>query len=387
MIWGVPVKLLAKRNPSPIVQTFASAQRNGHRLVITDVSGCQHDIPLVWFRDNCACNECRITATGEHRYFLGAATELPDAANVELHEGALTISWTDGHTTTLDCNDLAALSTVADRDVVAAEPWDAGFTPARFDRADIVQDRATRLEFLTAALRDGMAMVTGMGSESGECIRFLDELKLPVRETPFDRLHDVFFRSDGYNVAHTDEALPPHNDFASYTWPPSGQLIHMLVNEVAGGEWVNVDGFNVVAQLWQSHPDAVRTLARVPAAFREHSDTAESWTRAPLIRIDSTGNVTGLRFSNQLMQPMSPFDPNVQEFYEAYHLLAKAICNPTNQIEFRAAPGTMQFLHGHRVLHSRRAFDGSSGSRHLQDTYFDFDDVASLAARISGEAR
>ena len=36
------------------------------------------------------------------------------------------------------------------------------------------------------------------------------------------------------------------------------------------------------------------------------------------------------------MQPMSPFDPEVQPFYEAYHLLATAINDPANQIGFRA---------------------------------------------------
>jgi len=105
------------------------------------------------------------------------------------------------------------------------------------------------------------------------------------------------------------------------------------------------------------------------------------------VHIDGQGNVIGLRFSNQLMQPMSPFDPEVQPFYEAYHLLATAINDPANQIGFRAHAGTMQFVHGHRVLHARRAFDGASGVRHLQDTYFDYDDVASLVALISGEAR
>jgi|GEM_PF-1928408 len=47
----------------------------------------------------------------------------------------------------------------------------------------------------------------------------------------------------------------------------------------------------------------------------------------------------------------------------------------------------MQFLRGLSVLHARRTFDGSSGERDLQDTYFDCDDVAALAAGISGEAR
>ena len=207
------------------------------------------------------------------------------------------------------------------------------------------------------------------------------------RDTPFDRLHDVHFRADGYNVAHTDEPLPPHNDFASYSWPPSGQLIHMLVNEVTGGDWVNVDGFRVLDELQRTHPHALATLARVPVAFREHSETAESWTRAPLVRVDGHGNIIGLRFSNQLMQPLAPTDPDVEAFYDAYHLLARAIADPAHQIEFRGHAGDMQFVHTHRILHARRGFDHTTGARHLQDTYFDFDDAAALAALRSGMAR
>jgi len=58
------------------------------------------------------------------------------------------------------------------------------------------------------------------------------------------------------------------------------------------------------------------------------------------------------------MQPMSPLDPDVDAFYEAYHLLARAVNDPAK-----------------------------SGARHLQDTYFEFDDVASLTALTSGDAR
>lgn len=45
----------------------------------------------------------------------------------------------------------------------------------------------------------------------------------------------------------------------------------------------------------------------------------------------------------------------------------------------------MQMVHGHRLLHGRTAFDLSSGRRHLQDTYFEMDDVLSLLARMSGD--
>ena len=354
---------------------------------MTDASGTEITVPLIWWRDNCPCGECRIQSTGEHRFFLGRLETLPDAVAVSLLDGALTLDWTDGHCSTFTADDLATLTHIADRSAVAAKVWPDGFEPERFEHAAVLGDESTTVAFLTAAVRDGMALVTGMPNESGECIRFLEALRLPVRETPFDRLHDVFFRADGYNVAHTDEALPPHNDFASYTWPPSGQLIHMLVNDVDGGEWVNVDGFRVLTKLWEQNPAAVQTLARVPMAFREHSETAESWTRAPIVRTDGEGHIVGLRFSNQLMQPMSPCDPDIESFYDAYHQLSTLITDPTNQIELPAAAGTMQFLHGHRVLHARRAFDGTSGSRHLQDTYFDFDDVAALVAMKTGEAR
>jgi len=359
----------------------------GTSVTVALASGEPQIIPLVWLRDNCVCSECEIASTGERRYFLGHTATAPTATELTFINGALRISWADGHVSTFTSDDFARLTHIADRSHVQAQLWAADFEPQRFDRADILNDAPTRVAFLSAAMRDGMTIVTNMGSESGECIRFLDALKLPVRDTPFDRLHDVFLRTDGYNVAHTAEALPPHNDFASYAWPPSGQLIHMLINEVAGGEWVNVDGFRVLDQLWRTHPDAVQTLARVPMAFREHSDTAESWTRAPIVRIDGQGNIIGLRFSNQLMQPMSPVDPNVVAFYEAYQLLARAISDPANQISLRGHAGTMQFLHAHRVLHARRAFDSSGGARHLQDTYFDFDDVASLVALTSGAAR
>jgi len=364
-----------------------TARRDGTRLELGWSNGDNKSVPLIWARDNCPCSECRIEATGEHRFFLGKSETLPTAQTVGLEDGVVAIAWSDGHHSRFANDDFAKLLHIADRHHVQARLWSDDFEPERFPHADVLNDTDTQIEFLSVSMRDGMTLVTDMPRESGECIRFLEALKLPIRDTPFDRLHDVFFRADGYNVAHTDEALPPHNDFASYTWPPSGQLIHMLVNEVAGGDWVNVDGFRVLAQLWKTHPEAVQVLSRVPVAFREHADYAESWTRAPLVRIDGQGNITGLRFSNQLMQPMSPLDPHVEEFYDAYHLLARAVSDPTNQIELRGDAGIMQFLHSHRILHARRSFDGTTGARHLQDTYFEFDDVSSLVALTSGQAR
>ena len=360
----------------------------GTRISLGWADGSTRPVNVAWLRDNCPCDACRITQTGEHRYFLGLVEEMPAATHVELTvTGALSIEWSDGHTSLYTRDDFARITHVAAREHGPARRWSDDYEPAAFEHRDVVEDLQTRAEFVAAVVRDGMALVTDTPCESGECIRFLETIGVPVRDTPFGRLHDVYFHAEGYNVAHTDEPLPPHNDFASYFWPPSGQLIHMLVNDVAGGDWVTVDGFRVLDQLQAEHPEAIETLARVVVPFREHSDTAESWTRATIVRRDSRGEIIGIRFSNQLMQPLDPCDPDLEDFYEAYHLLSRAVSDPSNQIEFRGHAGTMQVLHGHRILHARRGFDGASGARHLQDTYFEFDDLRALHARMTGDAR
>ncbi len=358
---------------------------DGSRLRIRYADGSETSLSKLWLRDNCRCTSCRIVATGEHRYFVGDHATLPDATHAEIADGALSVSWTDGHTTMFTQDDLESITKTSQRRHQTPQLWADEFDPPRLSWSAVTTDHQSRLEFFEAFMVHGAVIVTGTPTQSGECIRFLEHLELPIRDTPFDRLHDVFFRADGYNVAHTDEPLPPHNDFASYQWPPSGQILHFLINEVQGGDSILVDGFKAVARLAQQDPGAVEVLASIPVAFREHSDTAESWARAPLIRQDSHGTVTGLRFSNQLMQPLPPDQPLLDEWYQAYHGLARIIADPKNQVRFRSEPGDMQVLHAHRMLHARHGFDGTSGNRHLQDTYFEYDDLAARAALDAGD--
>jgi alpha-ketoglutarate-dependent taurine dioxygenase len=86
------------------------------------------------------------------------------------------------------------------------------------------------------------------------------------------------------------------------------------------------------------------------------------------------------------MQPL-PFDePDLTAWYHAYRLLGSALSDPTNHVSFRLATGEMLFVHGYRVLHARTAFVPNA-LRHLQDVYFDVDDVFGILARMAGEAR
>ena len=92
-----------------------------------------------------------------------------------------------------------------------------------------------------------------------------------------------------------------------------------------------------------------------------------------------------LRFSNQLMQPLAYDDTELAAWYRAYRLLGAAIADPANHVSFRLSAGDTLFVNGYRVLHARTAYQ-PDGPRHLQDVYFEFDDVFGHLARMSGEA-
>ncbi|MEL7157684.1 MAG: TauD/TfdA family dioxygenase, partial [Actinomycetota bacterium] len=203
----------------------------------------------------------------------------------------------------------------------------------------------------------------------------------PVRELPFGRVHDVWIDPAGYNIAHTAEALPPHTDFASYEWPPSGQLLHMLVNEAEGGDSIAVDGWGVAAQLPE---EDLRVLSTFEVPFRQWDDRSETWTEAPMLSRRSDGSVSHIRFSNQLMQPIDPGAAELEAFYQAYHRLSSLVLDPANQKRFRLKAGDLLVVHGHRVLHGRTAYDPTTGARHLQDVYFEFEDLINRLYRLRG---
>ena len=66
-------------------------------------------------------------------------------------------------------------------------------------------------------------------------------------------------------------------------------------------------------------------------------------------------------------------------------MLGAAIADPANHVSFRLSAGDTLFVNGYRVLHARTAYQ-PDGPRHLQDVYFEMDDVFGHLARMSGEA-
>ncbi len=333
----------------------------------------------VWLRDNCWCGECRVAQTQERRLYTAdiPAGIAPRACSIDV-DGTLRILWSDDH---MSAYSAAWLRTHDYSEPARArrlhEPtlWDASMDRIpTFQHVDVVGTREGQLAYLNAIRDYGVALVRNTPSVSGEVERFAQSVGY-VRETAFERIHNVRHDPAGYSVAHTSAELVPHTDLPSYSWPPSIQLLHFLVNDATGGESTLTDGWAVLADLRAEDPAAFQTLCQVPVPFQVFSDDEDTATSAPLVQLDSDGQVQMFRFSNHLVQPLNASFDDVPAFYAAYRKLGQLIGSGRYKVAFKTSRGDLLTVHGHRVLHGRLAFDPTSGARHLQDAYMDYDDL------------
>jgi alpha-ketoglutarate-dependent taurine dioxygenase len=338
-----------------------------------------------WLRDNCQCHECRIRQTDERRWQPWSEPAAPVVHTVEVVDGQLCVGWASGHRSIYGPADWDKIRTSGVRGAWTARLWSAGYEIEHFDHHQCIADQVTRRAMFEAFRRDGAVVVTGSPTEPGTVIDFLRAIGITLRDSSLGLIFDVKLDPAGYNIAFTAEDVPPHNDNAQYTHPPSGQVLAMLVNDAQGGNSVVVDGWSVLDRLNREHPEAVDVLGRVEVGFRQYSTEADAFTRAPLVVRDRFGRFIHLRFSNQLMQPLAHDDTDLAAWYQAYRLLGAAIADPANHLSFRLSAGDTLFVNGYRVLHARTAYQ-PDGPRHLQDVYFDVDDVFGHLARMSGEA-
>ncbi|HSJ45376.1 MAG TPA: TauD/TfdA family dioxygenase [Euzebyales bacterium] len=373
-----------------VAQAAAAGVRVGPRTLTVELPDGVRTFHYVWLRDNCWCGSCRVQQTAERKLFTADIAADVSPARARLDDRAtLHVEWNDGHRSAYtaawlvryDYGDAARAARRHDPVL-----WAADFTPPAFAHADVVGGVSGQLAYLDALRDVGVAIVRDVPTVPGEAARFASTLG-HVREVAFERVHNVRHDPDGYNVAHTPLELKPHTDMPSYAWPPSVQLIHFLVNRADGGESVVVDGWRVLGDLRRDHPDAFAVLASVPVPYQLFSASEDTYAVAPMVQLDPEGRVTTFRFSNQLACPLDVAADVVEPFYAAYRRLGAMIDGPDYRVVFKAVDGDLLTLHGHRVLHGRLPFDPTSGARHLQDVYMEWDDLMARRRVLRGEHR
>ena len=356
------------------IAAIAELAVDNEALVAGWRDGVRTRLPHLWLRHNCDCDQCMVRQTSERRFQI--FTVAPDLQPTQAHlvgasnDQAITIEWPDGHLSRYASNDLHALLQPAPQPL---RYWAGEFQPHLADFDDFLDDDDAAAAFVEQFLCTGVGLLVNGPTQQGALERLSARLG-PVREVLFERIHNVWVDPAGYNIAHTREFVPPHNDMVSYTWPPSVQALHMLVNECEGGETGLVDGFAALERLRREQLQMFDVLCAVPVPFRQFDATNETNASAPVIELDSAGAVRMLRFSNQLMQRMPLHEVRLAEFYRAFSELAGRLNAAATMATLRLEAGQVLLISGHRVLHARAPI-ASLGHRHLQDAYFEHDNV------------
>ena len=344
-------------------------QLNEISLIISNKK-LDYELPYLWIRDNCPCNECRIEETLEKRFKLNSVPVDLKPKSVDIDENDIHICWPDDHETTISFKDIELLKKPRKPE---KELWTNNFIPKYYDWNDFLENNDIAISAISEFIIKGAICI-----KNAPCIpNSLEDLAPrlgPIREVLFERIHNVSIDGHVYNIAHTSLEVPPHNDFASYSWPPSVQALHMLINECEGGESMIIDGYKVLKDLKDDHPDIFNVLSTFSVPFREFDEENETYANEPIIRLNTTNEIIGFRYSNQLMQMIDPHKKNVSLFYKAYHELSNRINSEKYKSKFRLEAGHILLVSAHRVLHGREKFN-PSGKRHLQDAYYEMDNI------------
>jgi len=378
----------AQTSVRPPAVTGAATRAEDHLELNMD--GVVMRFHCIWLRDNCGCPECRVAQSAERRMFTAdIPRELrPVDAGFDAATRSLQITWQDGHRSRYGADWLTRHDYSCPRTVesdTSRHLWNRhSATIPAFEHDDVVGSPEGQLAYLDAIHEFGAAVLHGTPCVSHEVERFSSAIGCHVRETAFERVHNVRHDATGYNVAHTAFELKPHTDLPSYHWPPSIQLLHFLVNEAEGGASTLTDGWAILSALRAHDPVAFETLCRIPVTFQLFSAEEDTRATSPLVQLNSRGDVVGFRFSNQLALPIdAPFD-DVSAFYDAYQKLGAMVDSGEYTQEFRTDSGDLLTVHSHRILHGRRAFDPTSGDRHLQDVYLEYDDLMARRRVLRG---
>jgi gamma-butyrobetaine dioxygenase len=375
------VDTVADWRPFVTSHHIAAANRQGDEVVVRWSDGRESRYDVLWLRDNCPCTACVNPVTREQVFEITAVPEDLAPARIDASPARLTVLWADGHVSPYEAGFLRVHAT---DDASRAErrrmkrPWRAERLSAipTFAYAEVTGSDRGLLAWLTALEAEGLTKMVGVPTEPGTVGRIANLISF-MRETNFGIIFDVMTKPEADSNAYTSLQLPFHTDLPTRELQPGVQFLHCLVNDATGGESQFVDGFAVAEALREEDKGLFEILATTPVEFRNKARRSDYRCRAPVIGLDTEGQVSEVRVANFLRAPFDLAAAEMRPFYRAYRRFSQLTTDPRFLVEARLDAGEMWTFDNRRVLHARAAFDPTSGNRHFQGCYLDRDELMS----------
>ena len=331
----------------------------------------------IWLYDHCRCPRCHHPSSFQKINDLSDRSILPKPKSVQINDQQLIIDWDEDspHRSIFPLSWL--LSHAYDEQPKQELEQDKIF----WDRREL---EANHSEFPTFGITPFNIWFNQLDTLGFTVIRNLDWSDL---DTFVDSIGPIYYLAQ-YGRYSTVKAIPkgqdlslsseghglsPHTDLTFIPTPQIVQLLYCVENTALGGESIIVDGFRIAQDFRQDHPQYFAILSQTPVKFWQlYRDWHYYFSQTtPIIKLNETGTVTNIFFSHKNLGLDLPFE-QVEQFYEAYYALFRYLENPAYQYSFRLNPGDCLLVQNFRILHGRKAFKPSSGSRHLEVAYMNW---------------
>ncbi|MEE3506949.1 MULTISPECIES: gamma-butyrobetaine dioxygenase [unclassified Pseudomonas] len=367
----------------PLISALTAVQPLADRLHVQWADGRLSPFHHQWLRDNCPCPECVYSVTREQVLEIVDVAEdlVPNTSLIDA-QGCLWVEWQDGHQSRFDPGWLRAhaYDEASRAERFEATPksqlWTANLQLPVFEYHAIMEDPKALLQWLLALRDIGLTQVRGVPTEPGSLAQIAKRISF-IRESNFGVLFNVQSKADADSNAYTAFNLPLHSDLPTRELQPGLQFLHCLVNDAVGGESVFVDGFAIANALRHEDPEAFRSLCEIPLEFRNKDRHSDYRCLAPIIALDTLGQVREIRMANFLRGPFDAPAEQMPALYRAYRRFIAMTREARFRVSARLSPGDMWCFDNRRTLHARNAFDPATGARHFQGCYIDRDELLS----------
>ncbi|KAK4204534.1 putative gamma-butyrobetaine dioxygenase [Triangularia verruculosa] len=398
---GVPNTIepnLAEREYiSQDVPLFSDAKLGTKEIKLIPGPGSDNVKPLtlsrLWLRDSCSCSKCLDPDSGQKTF---STTDLPDIPatsneNVRLQrDGSLEVIWEkdslsngESHRTIVSANDLNLLYHNYNPRIQLQPPiprtlWDnASFT-------ELVRSGACHIDYndwrnndeaFWAAFhqftKTGLIFLTNVPQEEHSVINIANRIG-PLQYTFYGWTWDVKSKPRAENVAYTNVFLGLHQDLMYHDPIPRLQLLHCLANSCEGGESIFSDGVHAALQLYNTDREAYDFLVNIDVPFGYDKGGHHYFSTRKTIEADPA---TGAPFITHWAPPFQTSFPSkrngiaLRRWRDAAEKFQKLLEKEDNMYEVKMKPGECVIFDNSRVLHGRREFETSTGSRWLKGTY------------------
>ena len=201
----------------------------------------------------------------------------------------------------------------------------------------------------------------------------------PLRNTFYGMTWDVRTVPEAKNVAYTNHFLGYHMDLMYMNEPPGYQFLHCLENSCDGGESLFADSFRVASEMRRSFPGEFKELTERKLGYEYVHEDQIYYNERPVFELDeSKKNLRHVNYSPPF-QSAIPIKNKLRfrSLKEALDVFTQMLESEDMSFSLKLNPGECVIFDNRRIVHARRHFNTSTGSRWLAGAYVDTDAVLS----------